>query len=483
MSDRVELLLPKDYMTRSNILVVGNRGSGKSELVKKMILRKEEVENITIISNTEKDHPFYSKFVETDNIYYKYDSKILENLMNEQSESDALINKYVILDDCVNEIDSFLNEFLLNCKEKKIYVIVCVQHYVKRLCNSRKCFDYVFMFGNLLNSTVTQCYESFCESVLDYSFFIDKYNKILSKEFSYMIVDNTTSEINVLDQSNRLPLPINCVRELEVMCHSVIVGGNRPLKAKLMKKMIENANSDNVIIISRHEKFENYFTGIVPQKNIHNEYKDEIIDKILKEQEIKIINAKKNNTPKKECEIVLILDECLSQKGSWAKSPGINELLFNGRHYHIGYILSMAFPMGLTPDLRCNFDNIYITYSDCVANTKRIYDHYAGVFPNYYSFNEIFKVVTKENGIMMICCRGVRSSICDKVFSVILDDPSDKNKDITVPEIQDVKDLSEYSCPELDVLSKENNKLDETDRTILLKVLAVLEKVVNKIYD
>ena len=33
------------------------------------------------------------------------------------------------------------------------------------------------------------------------------------------------------------------------------------------------------------------------------------------------------------------MDDCLSKRGTWMKDQPITELLFNGRHYEIMYIL------------------------------------------------------------------------------------------------------------------------------------------------
>ena len=56
----------------------------------------------------------------------------------------------------------------------------------------------------------------------------------------------------------------------------------------------------------------------------------------------------------------ILMDDCLSKKGSWMKDQPIMELLFNGRHYRLMYMLTMQFPLGITPELRCNFDYIFL---------------------------------------------------------------------------------------------------------------------------
>ena len=72
------------------------------------------------------------------------------------------------------------------------------------------------------------------------------------------------------------------------------------------------------------------------------------------------------------------------------------ELLFNGRHYQLMYMLTMQFPLGITPELRCNFDYIFLLADDNTSNIKRMYEHYAGMFPDFNSFKQVFTQLTKN---------------------------------------------------------------------------------------
>ena len=88
---------------------------------------------------------------------------------------------------------------------------------------------------------------------------------------------------------------------------------------------------------------------------------------------------------------IVVMDDCLASKGTWAKDPLVSELLFNGRHRHITYILTMQYPLGITPELRSNFDYVFLLAEDVTSNLKRIYEHYAGMFPDFNSFRQVFR--------------------------------------------------------------------------------------------
>src|SRR4029078_8504605 len=112
----------------------------------------------------------------------------------------------------------------------------------------------------------------------------------------------------------------------------------------------------------------------------------------------------------------LIMDDCLASKGTWMNDKPILEVFYNGRHYQLIFILTMQFPLGIKPELRCNFDYIFLLSEDFFSNQKRIFDHYAGMFPSFDVFRTVFLQLTDEYGCMVIANRGPKKDLIDKVF-------------------------------------------------------------------
>ena len=178
------------------------------------------------------------------------------------------------------------------------------------------------------------------------------------------------------------------------------------------------------VIISGTDKVNPFYGEFVPELYIHYEYSSELIEKILHRQEIMIKKMKEKEKLGKKVDprAFLVMDDCLADKGSWAKEKPIMELLFNGRHYRIMYILTMQFPLGIKPELRCNFDYVFLLAEDFYTQQKKLYDHYAGMFYNFKAFRDIFMSVTEDYGCMVINNRGSRKSLLDKVFWYKADD-------------------------------------------------------------
>jgi hypothetical protein len=172
------------------------------------------------------------------------------------------------------------------------------------------------------------------------------------------------------------------------------------------------------VIISKTEKMSCFYGEFFPDAYIHYEYKSEIIANLLERQSqiIEKCKEKYKRGRKVDPRTLLIMDDCLASKGTWMNDQPILEIFYNGRHYQILFILTMQFPLGIRPELRCNFDYIFLLAEDFYSNQKRIYDHYAGMFPSFDFFRQVFLQLTSDYGSMVICNQGGSKPLLDKVF-------------------------------------------------------------------
>lgn len=216
-------------------------------------------------------------------------------------------------------------------------------------------------------------------------------------------------------------LPINEFK-FESMCSNpsiVMIAKRGSGKSVVCKKILDHFNDIPVgLIIAPTDRMSRFYGNFFPDSYIHYNYRSDIIEKLLHRQEIMIDKRKKKREQgiTIDSRAFIVMDDCLSTKGTWMRDQPITELLFNGRHYDIMYILTMQHPLGITPELRGNFDYIFLLADDIVSNLKRIYDHYAGMFPDFNSFKQVFSQLTEDYGCMVISNRGARRNFLEKVF-------------------------------------------------------------------
>ena len=76
----------------------------------------------------------------------------------------------------------------------------------------------------------------------------------------------------------------------------------------------------------------------------------------------------------------------------------------------------MQTPLGITPDLRLNFDYVFLLKEDSQINKKKLYENYASMFPNLTVFDKVFTECTKDHCSMVVDNRKPTDTIEEKVF-------------------------------------------------------------------
>lgn len=171
-------------------------------------------------------------------------------------------------------------------------------------------------------------------------------------------------------------------------------------------------------IICPTDKMSKFYGIFFADLYIHYDYSSELIQGILLRQD-KMIEKYNEYLAKKRVvdpRAFIIMDDCLADEKAWVNDKFIRELLMNGRHYKVMYILTMQAPLGIKPQLRNQFDYVFLLFTDKVAEQKKIYDHYAGMFPTFDAFRQVYSGITKDFGAMVINNRGNMDNFLEKVY-------------------------------------------------------------------
>jgi hypothetical protein len=88
----------------------------------------------------------------------------------------------------------------------------------------------------------------------------------------------------------------------------------------------------------------------------------------------------------------------------------------NGRHYKILFLLTMQYALGIPPNLRTNIDYVFILRENYVSNRKRLYEHYAGMFPSFDIFCQVMDQCTENYECLVIDNNAKSNQLTDQVF-------------------------------------------------------------------
>ena len=200
----------------------------------------------------------------------------------------------------------------------------------------------------------------------------------------------------------------------------VLIGRRDTGKSFLVRDLLYyHRNIPIGTVISGTEAGNGFYSTHVPKLFIHEEYNSGIIENILKRQRSVIREVKKQIQVYKRSQIdpraFCILDDCLFDS-SWTKDKMMRLLFMNGRHWKIMLIITMQYPLGIPPTLRTNIDYVFILREPYIANRKRIYENYAGMFPTFESFCQVMDQCT-ENFECLVIDNNVKSNkLHDQIF-------------------------------------------------------------------
>jgi len=202
----------------------------------------------------------------------------------------------------------------------------------------------------------------------------------------------------------------------------IVIGKKDTGKSFLVRDILFNCQTSFPVgtVISGTEVANEFFQHMVPSKFIHDKYRPEIIMNVIKRQ----LNVKQNRNKDKlskggsssiDPRAFLILDDCLYDN-SWIQQESTRYVFMNGRHVDLTTMITMQYPLGITPNLRTNVDFVFILRENILGNRRRIYENYAGMFPTFEMFCSFMDQCTENYECLVICNNSPSNKLEDQVF-------------------------------------------------------------------
>jgi hypothetical protein len=200
----------------------------------------------------------------------------------------------------------------------------------------------------------------------------------------------------------------------------VLIGRRDTGKSYLVRDLLFHHQDIPIgTVISGTEAGNGFYSSHVPKLFIHEEYNTSIIENILKRQKTVLKQVKKEIEQFRKCNIdpraFVILDDCLYD-ATWTRDKMMRLLFMNGRHWKIMLIITMQYPLGIPPNLRTNIDYVFILREPYIANRKRIWENYAGMFPTFESFCQVMDQCTENFECLVINNNSKSNKLHDQIF-------------------------------------------------------------------
>ena len=196
-------------------------------------------------------------------------------------------------------------------------------------------------------------------------------------------------------------------------CVCVFIGKRGTGKTTLVTDILHKLRKIPVgLCVSGTEASSGYYSAFIPDLFIHTEYSTGLLDNLIANQ--KKILRKSNKKDIRNAAFAL-LDDCMYDN-SLGKDKTIRAVFMNGRHWNMLFMLTMQYCMDIPPALRANIDYVFLLRESIQANRERMWKNFAGIFPTYQMFSEVFNQCTSDFECMVIDNPSRSNDIEDCVF-------------------------------------------------------------------
>lgn len=197
----------------------------------------------------------------------------------------------------------------------------------------------------------------------------------------------------------------------------VFIGKRGTGKSQLVTDILYHQRKISMgVVMSGTEESNEHYQTYVPDSFIYGQFEPTVIEKIIKHQQ-RVIQKCKSEDEKNDIKnsVFVLLDDCMFDN-KWTRDRNMRCIFMNGRHYRIFFMLTLQYVMDLPPALRGNVDYVFVLRENVLANRKKLYDHFFGIFPTFDSFNEVLTQCTENYECLVLNNRCTSNKIEDAVF-------------------------------------------------------------------
>jgi hypothetical protein len=195
----------------------------------------------------------------------------------------------------------------------------------------------------------------------------------------------------------------------------LIIGKRNTGKSVFLKDLMYHKQQVSTgVVFAGTENANGFYGSFIPDSFVHNDYKPDIITRLIARQERKQLENEDRKINKPIDDVFVILDDLNYKAKEWKNEETMKYLFSNGRHNRIFLVIALQYIMSLTPELRANADYVVVFAQSSAKAKRKVFDEFGGCFENFETFNYIFDSCTKDYCCLVIKTTG--NGMADQVF-------------------------------------------------------------------
>ena len=176
----------------------------------------------------------------------------------------------------------------------------------------------------------------------------------------------------------------------------LVVGRRGSGKSSMIKDFLYHHRRSNPygVVFSATEEANEAYGSIFPNLYIHNEYNEDVLQKV-------ILNQKKLRRQGSKDGCYVVLDDVLFDK-KVMNSKTIRQALYNGRHWGLQLFVVAQYVVDVPSALRSQFDVVVVMMEPSANTRKRINDYWLSAL-TYKQTNQLLDATTQNyEGLVIV---------------------------------------------------------------------------------
>lgn len=201
---------------------------------------------------------------------------------------------------------------------------------------------------------------------------------------------DTIKEIHELELDDIYPSEESIKKKIFGGVKYVIIGKPGSGKSFLIRDLLYRKSQfiPVAVVISGSEETNKFYSSMIPEKFIHNEYDESIVEKFMERQKYATQYIKNP-----WC--AFIMDDCMEDSTIFKKNI-MKRLFKNGRHLDMMAIFSSHYVFDLPATIRSNVDGVFIFREPNMVNREKLYKNFAGIIPTFQLFQKLMNCITQD---------------------------------------------------------------------------------------
>lgn len=137
------------------------------------------------------------------------------------------------------------------------------------------------------------------------------------------------------------------------------------------------------------------YEACVPKRYIFQGFQESVLEMIMDRQERRVEALRKKGENNENIYVLVVLDDCITEKMDLATSEVIRRAFFNGRHLYMSIMINSQDLKALGPNLRANTDMVASFRVRSERDKEAVRTNYADFFKNDEEFDAVANPVAE----------------------------------------------------------------------------------------